>query len=109
MSIIHAFLLRALNLLLPGTGRRRATSGTATLPHTADVHAGPARLPLPRSPYGADTPLDGAAAPLVRPYVVACEHVRERARQRRRRLTLVIAADFGLDLDRHVIGAKRAA
>ncbi|WP_425587904.1 hypothetical protein [Streptomyces marokkonensis] len=74
-------------------------------PHTEDARTATARLSLPRSPYGADTPLDGGAATLVRPYVVACE----RARRRRRRLTLVIAADFGLDLDRHVIGAKRAA
>ncbi|MCV2459434.1 hypothetical protein OEB94_09190 [Streptomyces sp. ICN988] len=108
VSIIHAFLLWALSLLLPGTGQRRANPGTAT-PHTADVHAGTALLPLPRSPYGANTPLNGTAAPLVRPYVVACEYTRERARQRRRRLTLVIAADFGLDLDRHMIDVKRAA
>ncbi|WP_129308629.1 hypothetical protein [Streptomyces sp. L2] len=108
MSIIHAFLLWALNLLLPGTGQRRATTRAHT-PYAADVHAGTAMLSLPRSPYGADTPLDGTAAALVRPYVLACEHARERARQRRRRLTLVIAADFGIDLDRHVIGARRAA
>ncbi|MGC9494816.1 hypothetical protein [Streptomyces sp. WG7] len=108
MSIIHAFLLRALNLLLPGTGRRRANARTVT-PYTDDARTAAARLPLPRSPYGMDTPLDGAAAALVRPYVTACEHTRERARRRRRRLTLVIAADFDLDLDRHVVGAKRAA
>ncbi|MFC8097071.1 hypothetical protein [Streptomyces sp. NPDC057363] len=108
MSIIHAFLLWALPLLLPATGQRRASTRTVP-PHTDDAHTGAPRLPLPRSPYGADHPLDGAAAILVRPYVVACEHARERARRRRRRLTLVIAADFGLDLDRHVIGAKRAA
>ncbi|MEU3731100.1 hypothetical protein AB0E81_16995 [Streptomyces sp. NPDC033538] len=108
MSIIHAFLLWALNLLLPATGQRRANTRTVT-PNAEDARTAAARLPLPRSPYGADTPLDGAAAALVRPYVIACEHARERARRRRRRLTLVIAADFGIDLDRHVIGAERAA
>jgi hypothetical protein len=41
---------------------------------------------------------------LVRPYVVADE--RERFRQHRRRLALVLAADFGVDLDRHVVGAE---
>ncbi|WP_309474669.1 hypothetical protein [Streptomyces ipomoeae] len=61
-------------------------------------------LPAPRSPYGIDTPFDGASSPLVRPYVVADE--RERFRQHRRRLALVLAADFGVDLDRHVVGAE---
>jgi hypothetical protein len=66
------------------------------------------RPPTPRSPYNLDphTPLDGSASPLVRPYLVAVE--REQARQSRRRLALVLAADFGIDLDRHVVGAERA-
>jgi hypothetical protein len=42
----------------------------------------------------------------VRPYLVAAEH--EQAQQSRRRLALVLAADFGIDLDRHVVGAERA-
>ncbi|WP_322741140.1 hypothetical protein [Streptomyces hygroscopicus] len=62
-------------------------------------------MPAPRSPYGTDTPLDGAATRLVHPYVTACE----RARQRRRRVALVLTADFGTDIDRHVIGTERAA
>jgi hypothetical protein len=48
--------------------------------------------------------LDGSALAVVRPYVVA--HERERARQRHRRLALVLAADFGVDLDRHLVGAS---
>jgi hypothetical protein len=52
-----------------------------------------------------DTTLDGSASPLVRPYLVAVE--REQARQSRRRLALVLATDFGIDLDRHVVGAER--
>ncbi|MEV7287825.1 hypothetical protein AB0O01_25180 [Streptomyces sp. NPDC093252] len=31
---------------------------------------------------------------------------RERGRQKRRRVALVLAADFGVDLDRHVVGAE---
>ncbi|MDX3544468.1 hypothetical protein PV729_18920 [Streptomyces europaeiscabiei] len=98
----------ALGLLVPGTGRRRATSHPATqicarqpvAPRTTEP--GP---PAARSPYGLDQgPFDGAASPLVRPYLVAVE--REQARQSRRRLALVLAADFGIDLDRHVVGAE---
>ncbi|WP_282696949.1 hypothetical protein [Streptomyces sp. CC208A] len=59
----------------------------------------PLPLPAPRSPYGLDLPLDGAASVLVRPYLVAEERRKERARQRQRRLVLVLAADFGIDLD----------
>jgi hypothetical protein len=44
---------------------------------------------------------------MVRPYVVESE--REQDRQSRRRLALVLAADFGVDLDDHVIGAKAVA
>jgi hypothetical protein len=44
---------------------------------------------------------------MVRPYVVQAE--REQARQSRRRLALVLAADFGIALDEHVIGAVAEA
>ncbi|SOD77195.1 hypothetical protein SAMN06272781_5065 [Streptomyces sp. 1222.2] len=44
---------------------------------------------------------------MVRPYVVEAE--REQHRQSRRRLALVLAADFGIDLDAHVIGAEAVA
>ncbi|MFD9119579.1 hypothetical protein ACFU6M_10450 [Streptomyces bottropensis] len=53
--------------------------------------------------YGLHGPLDGGATVMVRPYVVEAE--REQARQSRRRLALVLAADFGIDLDALVIGA----
>ncbi|MGW0842637.1 hypothetical protein ACWD26_21230 [Streptomyces sp. NPDC002787] len=109
MSIIHVYLRWVLGMVAPGTGRRRAASHRAVLPTPRPEAPGPAasRLPAPRSPYSldTDTPLDGAASPLVRPYLVAVE--REQERQSRRRLALVLAADFGIDLDRHVIGAER--
>lgn len=65
----------------------------------------PTRPRGPRSPYAAHahTPIDATLTAPVRPYVVA--HERERARQRRRRVALVLAADFGVDLDRHLVGS----
>ncbi|MGW1166380.1 hypothetical protein [Streptomyces sp. NPDC002550] len=63
--------------------------------------------PAHRSPYGLVTPLDGSANAVVRPYLHESE--REQARQSRRRLALVLAADFGIDLDQHVIGAEAVA
>ncbi|MGW0959406.1 hypothetical protein ACWD4K_10290 [Streptomyces gelaticus] len=65
-----------------------------------------AHLPTPRSPYGLDHALDGGASALVRPYLLASDQ--ERVKQRRR-LALVLAADFGLDLDLHVVGAQGVA
>ncbi len=113
MSIIHAFLHWVLDVCAPGTGRRRAVSRPAA-PAPAPTPQAPrtARTAVPwpparRSPYGLDTPLDGTASRLARPYVLAAE--REWARQSRRRLALVLAADFGIDLDRHVVGAEGAA
>lgn len=44
---------------------------------------------------------------MVRSCVVESE--REQDRQSRRRLALVLAADFGIDLDEQVIGAKAVA
>jgi hypothetical protein len=111
VSIIHALLRWALDMCVPGTGKRRAVSPT-TAPVTAHAPEAPRTAaapwhPAPRSPYGLDGPLDGTASALVRPYLVAVE--RERGRQYRRRLALVLAADFGVDLDRHVVGAEAAA
>ncbi|WP_329912197.1 hypothetical protein [Streptomyces sp. SP18BB07] len=74
-------------------------------PHTSPT--APRRLLAQRSPYGLHGPLDGNATAMVRPYVVESE--REQDRQSRRRLALVLAADFGIDLDEHVIGAKAVA
>ncbi|MEU9173973.1 hypothetical protein AB0D34_40465 [Streptomyces sp. NPDC048420] len=72
------------------------------------------RLPVHRSPYGLFAPLDGSAAASVRPYVIAAEWAcqvreRERVRQARRRVALVLADDSGIDLDRHVVGAEGVA
>ncbi|MFF5360949.1 hypothetical protein ACFY4I_16390 [Streptomyces scabiei] len=112
VSIIHAFLRWVLEAFAPGTGRRRAGTSPcrprARHQREAPPTTAPVRPPITRSPYDLDprTPLDGSASPLVRPYLVAAEH--EQARQSRRRLALVLAADFGIDLDRHVVGAERA-
>lgn len=111
MRIIHAFLRWALGVLAPGTGRRRLTASRPTPPHREiplpRPRMLPQALPAPRSPYGLHGPLDGAATVMVRPYVVQSEG--EQARQSRRRLALVLAADFGIDLDDHVIGAVAEA
>ncbi|MBC9717880.1 hypothetical protein H9Y04_35655 [Streptomyces sp. TRM66268-LWL] len=76
-------------LILPGTGRHRTGDRIKNRPAQAS-------WPRPISQYVADahTPLDGAASALVRPYTV-----------RRRQLALVLAADYGIDLDQHVRGA----
>lgn len=110
MSIIHALLLWILGVLVPGTGMRRADARPAVPSHVrrpGESRETTAWLPAPRSPYGLDVPLDGASVVAVRPYVAACE--REQARQYRRRLGLVLAADFGIDLNRHLIGAEGVA
>ncbi|WP_318810430.1 hypothetical protein [Streptomyces scabiei] len=66
-------------------------------------------MPAHRSPYGLHGALDGAMSVMVRPYVVEAEREWERARQHRRRVALILAADFGIDLDPHVIGAEGVA
>ncbi|MFJ8488793.1 hypothetical protein ACIRBZ_10545 [Streptomyces sp. NPDC094038] len=106
-------------LLAPGTGKRRRTRyrprpTAVPLARTAPApEPPPAGLPRHRSPYGLATPLDGTASRLIRPYLLAHErhlaHERETALQKRRRLALVLAADFGIDLDRHLIGAPVGA
>ncbi|MEL7992119.1 MULTISPECIES: hypothetical protein [Streptomyces] len=52
-----------------------------------------------RSPYGLGERLAGEDTALIRPYLAAYERQEERSRQRSRRLRLVMAADFGIDLD----------
>ncbi|GAA2265942.1 hypothetical protein GCM10010145_35250 [Streptomyces ruber] len=92
-------------VLAPGAGRHRAG---ARQPHP--LPSAPAQhspLPAHRSPHGLDHPLDGTESRLVRPYLAA--HEQECARQRRRRVALVLAADFGIDLDRHLVGMGEAA
>ncbi|PZH03063.1 hypothetical protein C1I97_20570 [Streptomyces sp. NTH33] len=50
---------------------------------------------------------DHGRSRLHEPHIAA--HEQKEARQRPRRLALVLAADFGIDLDRHVVGAEKAA
>ncbi|WP_073949407.1 hypothetical protein [Streptomyces kebangsaanensis] len=102
-------LVHWLGLLFgPGTGTHRAGDRSPVRPaHLTPRPDDSLCLPLHRSPYRLHLPLDGAETRLIRPYLVA--HEQEQALRRRRRLTLVLAADFGIDLDQHVIGAKKAA
>lgn len=123
-NLIAALPAWLLGVLAPGSGRRRAGTRTATLPSAGRMTAarpaympapqglcdriGPARVRTarPRSPYGLAEGFKGEDTALVRPYLVECERQEERARQRWRCLTAVMAADFGIDLDtRDVHGA----
>lgn len=116
MSIIHALLRWTLGVFWPGTGKRRAGRRPAQAALTRIVEeprAAVVGLPAFRSPYGLPETLDGTSTVPVRPYVLAAERAdrereREWARQTRRRVALVLAADFGIDMDQHVIGAEVA-
>ncbi|MEU7404335.1 hypothetical protein, partial [Streptomyces sp. NPDC044948] len=101
--LIHRIAHWLTLLLGPGSGTHRAG---ASRPRPSRG-AAPASLPVHHSPYCRHLPLDGAASRLVRPYLAA--HEQELDRQRHRRLALVLAADFGIDLDQHVVGARKAA
>ncbi|MGA5578151.1 hypothetical protein ACPCK9_25415 [Streptomyces koyangensis] len=93
-----------------GTGRRRAIPGparSAVAPAPARTGGTPGSLPVARSPYGLEHALDGGASALARPYLPAED--REGGVRWRRRLALVLAADFGVDLDPHVLGASEVA
>ncbi len=113
---MHDLILRTLEWLrlffAPGTGkRRRPHRHSYPRLHLTVVRRPSApqarQLPHHRSPYGLATPLDGADSALVRPYLTA--HEREAVLQQHRRLALVLAADFGIDLDQHLIGAQEVA
>ncbi|MGW7541334.1 hypothetical protein ACWGKQ_09465 [Streptomyces sp. NPDC054770] len=114
---MHDLIPRALQwlrlLFAPGTGKRRRRAHRPSFPHLhltlarCPLSAEPSPLPSHRSPYGLVTFLDGTDSALVRPYLTACEG--EAALQQRRRLALVLAADFGIDLDQHVIGTPEVA
>ncbi|AVH56386.1 hypothetical protein C4B68_12045 [Streptomyces dengpaensis] len=112
MSIIHTYVRWVLGVFATGRGKRRAdsrpaASAPATRPEAPRIPTSRFRDFPPRvSPSGEDAPLDGRAAAL-RPYVLEVE--REPARQHRRRVALVLAADFGVDLDQHVVGAEGVA
>ncbi|WP_282701067.1 hypothetical protein [Streptomyces sp. CC219B] len=110
VGIIHTILGWVVGVFAPGTSRRRAGARPVSETReegseTPDVLP---QLPAHRSPYGLHAPLDGYAVVMVRPYVLAAERERSRrgAEQWRRRLALVLAADFGIDLDRHIVGAE---
>ncbi|MFF3894218.1 hypothetical protein ACFYY3_13695 [Streptomyces sp. NPDC001812] len=108
-DLIHRLAHRLGLLFGPGTGAHRAGS-----PRPAHLAAGPvpatdsACLPPHRSPYCLHLPLDGTDSRLVRPCLAAHEQERA-ARQWRRRVALVLAADFGIDLDQHTVGAGKVA
>lgn len=119
-NLIRRTVHRLRLLLAPGTGTHRAGTRRARPASALPSTSNPARLPRHRSPYAlyglgeSGSPvLDGEAIPLVRPYLVAYEEEQQRtqrrrrqaAQQRHRRRTLVLAADFGIDLDQHLIGA----
>ncbi|MGX1561442.1 hypothetical protein [Streptomyces sp. NPDC055506] len=115
---MHDLIPRALHwlrlLFAPGTGKRRRCRPRRHLfPHvhltlvSCPSASQPPQLPRHRSPYGLPTPLDGSASALVRPYLTA--HEQEAALQQRRRLALVLATDFGIDLDRHLVGEQEVA
>ncbi|WP_240134997.1 hypothetical protein [Streptomyces sp. MUM 178J] len=53
--------------------------------------------------------LRGEDTALIRPYLVEYEKKEQRSRQRWRRLTLVLAADFGVDLDTRDVHAAGVA
>ncbi|MEH0518012.1 hypothetical protein QBA38_02920 [Streptomyces stelliscabiei] len=112
VSIIHALVRWILGVFAPGTGRRRADGRAACLTPARMPEAPRPPEPWPpvrRSPYGLEDPLPGEATAVVRPYVVLAERECERARQRQHRVAMVLAADFGIDLDRHVVGAEAVA
>ncbi|MFI1359530.1 hypothetical protein ACH4TV_39035 [Streptomyces sp. NPDC020898] len=114
-------VLRVLVRLFPPTGTRRKVSTANRTVVTCENVEGHAclvgRVPVQRrSPYSADRgALDGSASRLSRPYLPALADMapmsprtarvrpywtaRERVAQYGRRTALVLAADFGLDLD----------
>lgn len=106
MGVIHASLQFLLGKLAPGTGRRRRAGARQAAPTR------PTSPPLPahRSPYGLEVPLVGTGGAMIRPYLIEFERRQERLRRQRRCLTLVLAADFGIDPDRrnvHGAGVTR--
>ncbi|MEU2548395.1 hypothetical protein ABZ618_23635 [Streptomyces roseolus] len=104
-NLIVALLARLLSALTADP--RDAQAGTPTTAPAPALRAGECR---PRSPYVLTDPLTGESTALVRPYLLAHERQEERAaRQLWRRVSLVLAADLGIDLDTrdvHAAGAR---
>ncbi|WP_326581947.1 hypothetical protein OG889_24750 [Streptomyces sp. NBC_00481] len=73
MSDLIGRLLTWVGLFPRPRGRHRASALSQRLAPTAPPPALDASLPAHRSPYGLDTPMDGAATIAVRPYVAAHE------------------------------------
>ena len=76
LSIIHVIARWILGVLAPGTGTHRAPTRPAAPVRARESHPPRpvvVRPPAHRSPYGLHEPLDGRAAAMVRPYVVAAE------------------------------------
>ncbi len=94
-NLIVALLAHLLSALAADSRQRRASA-----PATTAIPALRMDERRPRSPYGLMDTLDGEGTALVRPYLLAHERQQERAAlQLWRRVGLVLAADFGVDLD----------
>ncbi|MFI8425313.1 hypothetical protein [Streptomyces sp. NPDC085460] len=110
VSIIHALLRLFSEAFPPGSRHGRTDAPAPASVRPADkARPKPVRetAARPRSPYGLPETFDGEGTALVRPYLVAHERQEEGARQRWRRACLVLAADFGVDLDTrdvHAVG-----
>jgi len=120
--LVMTLVLWGLTRLFPPSGTRRKVSTairTVVTCENMNDHARlVARVPARRrSPYSVDrAPLDGYASRMSRPYLPAGVDVaptmplsprtaREKAAQFGRRTALVLAADFGVDLDTRDIHA----
>ncbi|MFM9448239.1 hypothetical protein [Streptomyces acidiscabies] len=80
-DFIRCIAARLLGVLVPGSGRRRAgfRAPVKSSVRYAAVPCPGVRLPVHRSPYGLDVPLDGAGVTMVRPYVIGTGTGREGA------------------------------
>ncbi|WP_137992963.1 hypothetical protein [Streptomyces vilmorinianum] len=126
-NLIAALLAWLLGVLAPASGWRRASTLPATPASVRRTEgARPTGVPAqqglcerfgssrqrsarPRSPYGLVETLEGEDTAFIRPYLVECERQEERARQRQRCFALVMAADFGIDLDTRDVHAAGVA
>ncbi|KOG21274.1 MULTISPECIES: hypothetical protein [Streptomyces] len=126
-DLIAALLAWLLGVLAPGCGQRRAGTPPPFPAYARGVEESrPTTTPArqsprerigspqgstthPRPPYGLAETFAGEDTALIRPYLIACERQEERARQRWRCVSLVLAADFGIDLDTRDVHAAGVA